>query len=291
MKHEEWLAVLAPKVTGTKNLYRAIQNHSKLEFFLMFGSIVSICANVGQSNYAAANCFLDAFAKACRAEGCPACVIQLGAVADIGYVSQNPGLRGRWNEDTSYMLEEKDLLQAVQVAIEQARLTGTDENDPSASTVVFGLQDIVRNIPREAYRSDRRFAPCHSSIKETPSTSSGTDWLDASAASVKHDPSNLNLPSTLEMLVEGIARAINGQSGEDESPKAPGEVEIDSLMTIEIRSLLRKRLDVDIPTLQISKAKNVHGLALRVIKELKVRYGVKDGEQELEEKTGDDAKE
>ncbi|KAJ5631672.1 fatty acid synthase S-acetyltransferase [Penicillium longicatenatum] len=291
MTHEEWLTTLAPKITGTKNLYRAIQNHSKLEFFLMFGSIVSITSNIGQSNYAAANCFLDAFVKVCRAEGCPACVIQLGVMAGIGYVSQNLELRDKWSEYTAYMLNEKDLLQAVQVAIEKARLTGTDENDPSASTVLFGLQDFVRYIPREAYRTDRRFAPCLLSVEETPLTSLGSDWLDEFAASIKHDPSILNLPSTLEKLVEEIARTINGQYGEDESLKAPGEVEIDSLMTIEIRSLLRKRLNIDIPTLQISKAKNVHGLALRVIKELKVRYGVKDGEQELEEKTGDDAKE
>ncbi|KAJ5532159.1 fatty acid synthase S-acetyltransferase [Penicillium frequentans] len=284
MGYEGWLAALAPKVTGTKNLYRAVHSHNELDFFLMFGSIAGICGNTGQSNYTAANCFLDAFAKVCRAEGCPACVIQLGAMAGIGYISQNAELKERLKVQENYALDERDLLQAVQLAIEQARLTRTDEDDPSASTVVVGLQQFVRNVPREAYRSDRRFAPCHLSTEETISTSPDANRLNQFAANVQIDPSILDLPSTLEFLVEEIARLIHGQSSEDESLKAAGEVEIDSLMSIEIRSFLRKRLNIDISTLHISKRKNVGGLALLIIDIWKASHRLKDGEQKIGEK-------
>ncbi|KAJ6018051.1 fatty acid synthase S-acetyltransferase [Penicillium sp. IBT 35674x] len=286
MEHEDWLAALAPKVTGTRNLYRAIKNHNKLDFFLMFSSIVGICGNIGQSNYAAANCFLDAFAKVCRAEGCPACVIQLGGMAGIGYISQRPVLKERYNESIVDLLQEKDLLQAVQVAIEQARLTGTNQDDPSASTVVIGLQQFVRSIPREAYRRDRRFASCLPSVEKPTSTPLETDRINKFLADMETDPSILELPSTLDLLIEEIATIINGQSGEFESLEAAGEIEVDSLMTIEIRSWVRKRLNIEISTLHISKAKNVRGLALLIIEHLKSSHSSKDGERQIDEKTG-----
>lgn len=291
MEHKDWLTSLAPKVTGTRNLYRAIRNQNKLDFFLMFGSIMGILGNIGQSNYAAANCFLDAFSKVCRAEGCPACVIQLGGMADIGYISQRPELKDIYKENTVDMLKERDLLQAVQVAIEQARLTGTDHDDPSASTVVIGLQQFVRTVPREAYRRDRRFASCLLSIEETTSISLDEDRLEKFVADVKADPSILELPSTLDFLIEEIACIINGQSGELESLEAAGEIEIDSLMTIEIRSWIRKRLNIEVSTLHISKAKNVRGLALLIIENLKSRHSSKDGERITDEKTEGEVKE
>lgn len=283
MEHQDWLAALAPKVTGTRNLYRAIQNQKKLDFFLLFSSIMGICGNIGQSNYAAANCFLDSFAKVCRAEGCPACVIQLGAMAEIGYVSQRPDLTDKLNWKAKDMLQERDLLHAVQVAIEQARLTGTGQEELSASTVVVGLQQFVRSVPRDAYRRDPRFASCHLSTQETTSTFS-EDRLNEFVANAKADPSILDLPSTLDLLIEEIAGIINGESGECESREAAAEIEIDSLMTIEIRSWIRKRLKIEVSTLRISKAKNVRGLALLIIETLKTNHSLEIGEQKVDEK-------
>ncbi|MDO6526356.1 SDR family NAD(P)-dependent oxidoreductase [Motilimonas sp. 1_MG-2023] len=56
--------VFAPKVSGAVNLDRASQ-HLALEYFVCFGSLAGVLGNAGQTDYAAANGFLDAFA-ACR---------------------------------------------------------------------------------------------------------------------------------------------------------------------------------------------------------------------------------
>lgn len=55
-------AVLTPKVTGVCNLDRALGNEP-LDLFLLFASISGALGNTGQADYAAANAFLDAFAK------------------------------------------------------------------------------------------------------------------------------------------------------------------------------------------------------------------------------------
>ncbi|KJV07893.1 hypothetical protein VZ94_01570 [Methylocucumis oryzae] len=52
--------VLAPKVQGLLALDQATQ-HCELDFFVVFSSEVSVTGNIGQSDYAAANGFCDAF--------------------------------------------------------------------------------------------------------------------------------------------------------------------------------------------------------------------------------------
>ncbi len=58
---EDFRAVLAPKIEGLLHL-DIMTAEDPLELFVMFSSISSILGNVGQSDYASANAFLDSFA-------------------------------------------------------------------------------------------------------------------------------------------------------------------------------------------------------------------------------------
>ncbi|MCT4598832.1 MAG: SDR family NAD(P)-dependent oxidoreductase [Vallitalea sp.] len=58
---EEFDQVLSPKVYGTLNLDEAFSKES-LDFFVLCSSIASISANMGQSDYAYSNNFMDEFA-------------------------------------------------------------------------------------------------------------------------------------------------------------------------------------------------------------------------------------
>jgi polyketide synthase PksN len=59
---EELAAVLAAKVYGTVNLDEAA-GAEDLDFFVMFSSLSAVLGNVGQSDYAYANRFIDCFAR------------------------------------------------------------------------------------------------------------------------------------------------------------------------------------------------------------------------------------
>ncbi|MEQ1514799.1 MAG: SDR family NAD(P)-dependent oxidoreductase, partial [Lysobacteraceae bacterium] len=58
----EFREVLSPKVTGTWHLDEATRAVG-LDFFALFSSVASAFGNVGQSDYAAANGFMDGFAR------------------------------------------------------------------------------------------------------------------------------------------------------------------------------------------------------------------------------------
>ena len=70
---DELEAVLAPKVYGTVYLDEATRDE-RLDFFVLFSSVVAVTGNVGQADYAYANSFMDSFAEKrdVRSGGCRA---------------------------------------------------------------------------------------------------------------------------------------------------------------------------------------------------------------------------
>lgn len=75
---ERFAPVLGPKVTGTR-LLDAFTRSLPLDFFILYSSIASVLGPRGQSNYAAANAFLDGVAWQRRAAGQRALSINWGA--------------------------------------------------------------------------------------------------------------------------------------------------------------------------------------------------------------------
>ncbi|WP_152378747.1 SDR family NAD(P)-dependent oxidoreductase [Paenibacillus brasilensis] len=59
---EELKEVLAPKVTGLFNIDQASKDID-MDFLILFSSVADLMGNLGQADYAAANAFMDAYAK------------------------------------------------------------------------------------------------------------------------------------------------------------------------------------------------------------------------------------
>jgi polyketide synthase 5 len=73
----------APKVHGAWNLHAATADQP-LDWFCSFSSAAALVGSPGQGAYAAANSWLDAFARWRRAQGLPATAIAWGAWSQIG---------------------------------------------------------------------------------------------------------------------------------------------------------------------------------------------------------------
>jgi 8-amino-7-oxononanoate synthase len=75
---QRFATVMAPKVEGAWNLHRLTQD-LPLDFFVCFSSAAALVGSPGQSNYAAANAFLDSLMQQRRHMGLPGLSINWGA--------------------------------------------------------------------------------------------------------------------------------------------------------------------------------------------------------------------
>jgi len=80
--------VLAAKVAGAWHLHR-LTRERRLDCFVLFSSITALLGTPGQSNYAAANAFMDALAFYRQAQGLPALSINWGVWAEVGLAVQS----------------------------------------------------------------------------------------------------------------------------------------------------------------------------------------------------------
>ncbi|GKT50422.1 lovastatin nonaketide synthase mokA [Colletotrichum spaethianum] len=83
--------VLNSKVVGARLLHERFCDanaETQLEFFVMFSSGATVGGNPGQSNYNAANAYLQALAQHRRTKGLTASTIHVGAVMGVGYLAR-----------------------------------------------------------------------------------------------------------------------------------------------------------------------------------------------------------
>lgn len=91
MSNEQWHSGIDAKVAGTWNLHNAIAGlDGSLDFFVMTSSVAGSIGTATESNYCAANHFLDTFARYRRHLGLPAYSLGLGMISEVGYLHEHP---------------------------------------------------------------------------------------------------------------------------------------------------------------------------------------------------------
>jgi NAD(P)-dependent dehydrogenase (short-subunit alcohol dehydrogenase family)/acyl carrier protein len=91
---ERFVSTMAPKVAGTLLLHELTRD-DPLDCFVLFSSAAALLGSPGQSNYAAANAFMDAFALHRRKQGLPALSINWGPWSEVGLAAARSDRGGR----------------------------------------------------------------------------------------------------------------------------------------------------------------------------------------------------
>lgn len=285
MTHDDWNTALAPKVAGTWNLHNVLQA-VPLDFFVLFSSVVALGGNIGQANYAAANTFLDSFVGYRHSKGLPASVINLGFMQDIGFVSQNPKLLELALSISLQMLDEQDLLSALQLACSQPMSHG--------ESLAIGLgsnKPLSDPGVRPLWARDARFSlykNLESPTEKGPNI--GSEDLKEFIGAIERNPALLDEKSTEDLVTKELGKLVGSymSASEEMDSSQVAIIAIDSLMCIEIRSWVRRNLGLDITLVEISSAGTVGGLTKTTIKALRAKYQPKpEGEIEKDQNSPD----
>lgn len=114
--------VMAPKVDGAWHLHEQTQG-LELDFFVVFSSLASMLGSLGQSNYAAANAFMDALMAHRRAQGLPGLSVGWGPWADIGMAAHGSDRdKMRWQSAGVYPIAPEEGLLILEALLQDVSM-------------------------------------------------------------------------------------------------------------------------------------------------------------------------
>lgn len=287
MSTEKWNAAVKPKVDGAWNLHKALPKD--MDFFVMTGSMVGMFGHHGQSNYAAANTFLDAFAQFRQSQGLAAATVDLGAVDEIGFLTQSASVHRQMVQQWSCAISEQSLLNCFHLAMVRSRPSNDASQEPKSLEGFRARGQLVHGLLSKAgsdkknyiWKRDVRTALSRVHQEKGGSAGGGDSSKDGGLkgflSAVQDNPDILREESTAEVVAKEIARQVSiytmrgGDQEVDLSVSLKG-FGVDSLVSIEIRNWWKQAFGADVTVLQLMSSASFLALGEKAVEQLKQKH-------------------
>lgn len=239
--------VMGPKTIGSKNLDQAF-NSPDMDFFIMTSSFAAIGGHAGQSNYAAANMYMNGLAASRRRRGLVGSVLNIGVIYGLGFLHREKDNLYEGLEREGYPpISERDIHHMFVEAIMAGKPVPDQIYD-----ITTGLRRFQANFPSLSWHNDPRFS--HYTRREDDSDvavningskKSLKELIDAaqdkSALMKVLELAFIGRMQTQLMLVEGAVK----------SHQSIVDLGVDSLAAVEIRSWVWKSVGFDVPVMKL----------------------------------------
>lgn len=287
----DWLAASRPKIQGTWNLHNAFlrEQTEPLEHFFLFSSAGATCGHWGQANYNAGNTFLDCFVNYRHSLGLSASSLNVGIMGDVGYVSENPEILDALRATASYISREPELLDCIELMLHRSRPGSAARTSSSPrpghvqhSQIAMGLRSsIPLSSPanRVVWRKDPRMLLYRNFESQEAVSTTGSSGDEKFKQALKDASTNMILlmsPETAQMIAEHIGMTLKDfmmKTDGDVDLEAPlASIGMDSLISVELRSWIRRKIGIDITTLEIMRSESLRVLGEVVQGKLVEKY-------------------
>ncbi|MGI9385439.1 MAG: SDR family NAD(P)-dependent oxidoreductase [Methyloligellaceae bacterium] len=240
------LETLRPKVTGAWNLYRALQaTNAKIDFLLLFSSLTQLLGWPGQSNYAAANAFLEGFASHCRAGGIPAQTINWGALGGSGFVARSAALARYLESAGMRPISDETALSALRTVLNSAEPVAT-----------FAGVDWAQ------------LTSAHPALADAPSLSALTGPTTrqpcGQRAAIETAKGTVRTDLIRKAVTAQVARVLRSPPGSVDGGLSLGDLGIDSLSSFELRNCIEAALGLSLPLQRFQEASTIERLSALV---------------------------
>jgi len=247
LSHDRFQRVFLPKVAGALNLAEAIRKVPDLDFLVFYSSISALVGNPGQTNYVAANSFLDGFAHHLRAVGIPAISINWGALAESGVVARNDRLVS---------------------ALASAGITGLGNTEALGE-----LGKILRMAKPQmgAFHVDwEKWHDANLKLADDPrfrelriasQANDGSDTASQIRTALAGSSRDQRLRAIEEHLQEILAETLKMSRESVSTTRKLNELGVDSLMVLELGLGIKERIGVGFSAMELLKGQNLQQLA------------------------------
>ncbi|WP_178133513.1 type I polyketide synthase [Vineibacter terrae] len=248
-------AVLRPKVAGADNLDQLTRRFD-LDCFVLFSSATVLIGNPGQTNYVAANAFLEGLAQRRRAEGLPGLAVSWGAIGDVGYLARNASV----NRALSQRLGSTTLAASEALAgLDQ--LLARDGRDVAAAAL--GYARIDWSLARKELVITR--TPLFEELQLTDATADGASMAAEELLRMLRDLPEAEVQDKLaDLVVANITRTLRLPSGDVDRNRALSEFGMDSLMMLELRTAVEEAMGIEIPLMSLTSSLTVIDISKRL---------------------------
>ncbi|KAJ2904347.1 uncharacterized protein MKZ38_008263 [Zalerion maritima] len=288
MDLDAWERVLLPKTVGSKNL-DATFDGPELDFFVMTSSFAATGGHGGQSNYAAANMYMNGLAASRRRRGLPGSAINIGVIYGLGLLHRDnrKGVYDSLEREGYPPISERDIHHMFLQAVVSGRPPSSafpGVRTGAGVDLTCGLSRYDPDNVRLHWHRDPRFghfalsSPAASSDPSSSSSSSGNDddgggggeadlprVLDVLREAKSPEEAGVELFGRLRRHIHRIVR-IPEESVTREHSIA--ELGVDSLAAVEVRGWIWRNLQADVPVMKVLGGQTMGKLCREIVDEV-----------------------
>ena len=256
MTHQQWQKCVHPKVRGTYNLHQATLLLD-LDFFICFSSGSCILGSKGQSNYSAANCYLDALMRHRREIGLKGATMDCGMIVGVGAVAENAALEKVMMRMGYDPVVESELL----YQIEEAVLSESTQADWGVGVedhqIITGINLARDDLYWAAKPLLRNLYSNHDFSGSTANTDAGKSLIVRLRS--EPDPAERILLLTTA-FIEKIAAVLGVAQDTILASNPLSAYGLDSIVAVEFRKWFSKTIQVDIALFDVLGSKSITAL-------------------------------
>lgn len=250
-----WTRVMAPKTVGSKNL-DMVFGWADLQFFIMTSSFAAIGGHAGQSNYAAANMYMNGLAMDRRRRGLVGSVLNIGVIYGLGLLArERQDIYGGLERDGYPPVSERDIHHMFIEAIEAGRPVPGQIPDLTTGLARYQIDDPSP----QHWHLDQRF--CHFALRDDNEQQAQQQESDHNRSARDLVKLAESVGAVAEILQASLCRRMETILQLPANSIKPDsrivEMGIDSLAAVEIRYWFYKSVGRDVAVMKILAASSI----------------------------------
>lgn len=255
LTEERIMKVMRPKMIGTWHLHNATKD-MELDYFILFSSIAALYGTPAQSNYSAANSFLDKFADFRRSQGLPGITINWGVLGDVGFVSRDAKvdtILASQGWGTFSLRQSLNLFERV--LLDKPIQRGCIDADWHKASDTFPQN--VKSI---------RYAHLHKENDFAQGGGGGDGQLRDAILGIEDEKERTDL--LMQEVLDTLARILGTSANKIDINVPITNLGLDSLMANQIRSWITNNLDIEYSLMRVMQGPTTVELTQQIIDEV-----------------------